>query len=74
MNEDLEFIQSVIKEEIKTWTGYKRELADDVGEKEFIQEMGLDVEEYIENSGYPLEKEVILEYLNFLVDNGNFPF
>ena len=73
MNEGLEFIQSVIKEEIKTWTGYKRETVNDYEEEEFIKEVSIEVAEYIEDSGYPLEKDIILDYLNLIVDNDSFP-
>ena len=74
MNENLEFIQSVIREEIKTWTGYKRETVKDYEEEEFIKEVSIEVAEYIENSGYPLEKDIIIDYLNLIVDNDSFPF
>lgn len=59
MNEDLEFIKSVIKVEIKTWSGYRREIVDDVGEKEFIEEMSLETLEFVDNT-----QDVYFEYIN----------
>ena len=63
MNEDLEFIQSVIKEEIKTWAGYRRELVDDVGEEEFIKEMGIEIFETLEDGNFLNSKSAVLDYL-----------
>lgn len=71
-NEDLEFIQNIIKEEIKTWTGYKKEVVDEYKEEEFIKETSIEVVEYLETSGYPLEKDIILDYLNLIVENNSF--
>ena len=74
MNEDLEFIQSVIKKEIKTWTGYKRELVDDYGEEEFIRELVLEVEEYSDNGELELTEVMILNILDDLMTERLFPF
>jgi len=67
MNENLEFIQSVIKDEIKTWNGYRREMVDDVGEEEFIKEMSLQL---LESVALEIEcnKELILESLEMVVN------
>ena len=74
MNEDLEFIQNIIKEEIKTWTGYKKEIVDDVGEEEFIQEIKNEILECICDLGKPNTKEVVLEVSNDLMADRSFPF
>lgn len=84
MNEDLEFIQSVIKEEIKTWTGYQRQIVNGLGEEEFAKEISKEVLEYIDieyeiSLEYmyeedKLKKERILEVLDDLMTDRLFPF
>ena len=69
MNEDLEFIQSVIKEEIKSWTGYHREIVDDVGEEEFIKEMASEVLTFLIDNEGNIRKEEILGILPLLIDD-----
>lgn len=82
MNEDLKFIKSVIKEEIKTWTSYRREIVDDVGEKDFSHEISLEVSDFLNNKEEfseiieleGLTKEIILEVLDDLMTDRLFPF
>lgn len=69
MNEDLEFIKRVIKEEIKTWTGYRREIVNDVGEEKFIKEIGIEIREFEDRNEFPITKDIILEYLDILVES-----
>lgn len=71
MNEDLKLIQSVIKEEIKTWTGYRREIVDDVGEKDFIHEMASEVLSFLIDNEGNIRKEEILGVLPLLIDDYN---
>jgi hypothetical protein len=69
MNEDLKFIKSIIKEEIKSWTGYRREIVDDLGEKDFIQEASSEVLSFLINNEGNIRKEEILGILPLLVDD-----
>jgi hypothetical protein len=69
MNEDLKFIESVVKEEIKSWTGYRREIVDDLGEEEFIRVISNETIEYICNCVLPETKDTILDYLYLSVED-----
>ena len=80
MNENLEFIKSVIKEEIKeeikTWSGYQRQIVDDTREEEFIKEISEEVFDYIDITldREEVTKETILEVLDDLMTDRLFPF
>ena len=69
MEEDLNYIKDIIKEEIKTWNGYKREIVDDVGEEEFIQEMSSEILSFLIDNEGNIRKEEILAILPLLLDD-----